>query len=110
MSIADWTEVCIYIAAVAETLFVLGFGARNRWWTSLIGWSLFVKTTSLAMLLDLSVLGQILHLRIPAWVALAVVAWIAFGCCLQLLAWITEKVRKRQGRRDRLVPPQGRRG
>lgn len=51
-----WTTVPILMAAPAQTLFVLLYGVRRfgagEWWKDFVGRALFVKSVSLAFVLD----------------------------------------------------------
>lgn len=102
-SIEDWELRLIYYAAIPQTLFVLGYGLLNRWWTSLIGQGLLTKALALALLLDLTV-AQDLFGDYPyrRRITLAIVILIAFGSTMQFAAWVLEKRRRhRYGGDDR---------
>lgn len=99
-SIEDWELRLIYGAAIPQTLYVLGFGLRNDWWASLIGWGQFTKALAVALLLDLSILtdrfGLIPYAR---QIGLAVIALLFIGAWLQSSSWVVERHRQRQEER-----------
>lgn len=90
-SLFDWVVRVIWLAAVPQTLFVLGFGLRNTWWTSLLGWGQFTKALAVEVLLLMTVVEQLLHWTPSLWVTFAVVVLILIGATLQCAAWIAEK-------------------
>lgn len=103
MSNEDLALLLVEIAAPAQTLFVLiyGSGIWSKWWRSLIGRALFTKALGLALLLDISLANQ--------WwgpypymeeIGLAVLALVAVGAYLQLLALLVDmRVSGRRGGR-----------
>jgi hypothetical protein len=95
----DWEVRLVYAAAVPQTLFVLGYGTRSRWWASLIGRALFTKALALAMLLDLSVFADIFGYDYPhrEQITLVILILIFAGSAMQLLAWIKQRRRARRG-------------
>lgn len=101
----EWTMRLVYVAAVPQTLFVVGFGLRNTWWTSLLGWGQFTKALAVELLLLMSI-GEDLSGWVPgAWVAMGLVLLIALGATLQCAAWVAEKRHQRRGGRPRANNP-----
>lgn len=90
-SLYDWTVRLIFVAAVPQTLFVLGFGLRNTWWTSLLGWGQFTKALAVEVLLMMTVCEQLFHWTPGLWFTFGVVLLILAGATLQCLAWAAEK-------------------
>lgn len=96
-SLYDWTVRLIFVAAVPQTLFVLGFGLRNTWWTSLLGWGQFTKALAVELLLLMSVAEQLVGWTPAVWVTFAIVVLILVGATLQCAAWVAEKRHQRRG-------------
>ena len=96
-SLRDWTVRLIYVAAVPQTLFVLGFGLRNTWWTSLLGWGQFTKALAVELLLLLSIAEEWFGWVPATWITFAIVVLILIGATLQCGAWIAEKRHQRRG-------------
>jgi hypothetical protein len=90
-SLHDWTLRLVYVAAVPQTLFVFGFGLRNTWWTSLLGWGQFTKALAVELLLLMSIAENLLGWTPQVWVSFAIVVLILIGATLQCAAWIAEK-------------------
>jgi hypothetical protein len=96
-SLTDWTVRLIYAAVVPQTLFVLGFGLRNTWWTSLLGWGQFTKALAVEVLLVMSIVEELWHWTPSLWVTFAVVVLILLGATLQCAAWAAEKRHQHRG-------------
>lgn len=96
-SLMDWTVRLIFAAAVPQTLFVLGFGLRNTWWTSLLGWGQFTKALAVEVLLLMSISEQLFGWTPGLWVTFLVVVLILIGATLQCLAWVAEKRHQSRG-------------
>jgi hypothetical protein len=96
-SLYDWTVRLIYLAAVPQTLFVLGFGLRNTWWTSLLGWGQFTKALAVELLLLLTIAEEWFSWTPQLWITFAIVVLILLGATLQCAAWIAEKRHQRRG-------------
>jgi len=90
-SLYDWTVRAIFAAAVPQTLFVVGFGLRNTWWTSLLGWGQFVKALAVELLLLVSITEEITHWLPGVWVTFWIVVLVLIGATLQCTAWVAEK-------------------
>lgn len=93
----------VYLAAPAQTAFVLiyGSGIWSKWWRSLIGRALFTKSLGLALLLDLSLVGEwVGPYPHQAEVGLAVVALVTIGAYLQLAALLNDMQTARRNPRS----------
>lgn len=100
-SLYDWIVRLIFVAAVPQTLFVLGFGLRNTWWTSLLGWGQFTKALAVEVLLLMTVVEELLDWTPSLWVTFAIVVLILAGATLQCGAWVAEKRHVRHGGQPR---------
>lgn len=92
----EWTERLIFLAAVPQTVFMLGFGLRNTWWTSTLGWGQFTKALAVELLLLMTVVEVLFDWTPGLWVTFAIVVLILAGATLQCSAWVAEK--RHQGR------------
>lgn len=94
-SIEDWEMRLVYAAAVPQTIYVLGFGMRNEWWTSLIGWGQFTKALAVGLLLDLTVAQDLFGpLPYARQLGLVIVVLLFVGAWLQASSWIVERRRR----------------
>lgn len=96
-SLYDWTVRLVFVAAVPQTLFVAGFGLRNTWWTSLLGWGQFIKAFAVLLLLYMSMTETLTGWTPGPWVPFVVVVLVLVGATLQCLAWIAEKRHQSRG-------------
>lgn len=96
-SLMDWTVRLVYVAAVPQTLFVLGFGLRNTWWTSLLGWGQFTKALAVDVLLLMTIFEQWFGWTPQTWVSFVIVVLILIGATLQCAAWVAEKRHQSRG-------------
>jgi uncharacterized membrane protein len=96
-SLLDWTVRLIFVAAVPQTLFVVGFGLRNTWWTSLLGWGQFTKALAVDLILLMTVFEELLHWTPQTWVSFVIVVLILIGATLQCAAWVAEKRHQSRG-------------
>jgi hypothetical protein len=100
---ADLIALLLVLAAApAITAFALWYGLTAPWYRSAAGRALFVSSTGLAMLIDISLLykwlGDDYWLRDA--VRLFVYAWIAAGAWLKLGALAHERRKARRARRE----------
>lgn len=96
-SLMDWTVRLVFVAAVPQTLFVLGFGLRNTWWTSLLGWGQFTKALAVDVLLLMTVGEELFKWTPQTWVQFVIVVLILVGATLQCAAWVAEKRHQSRG-------------
>jgi hypothetical protein len=95
--------ILIGATAPAITLFCLIYGFTSPWYKTLIGRALFVSSTGLALLVDISLLYKWLgdNYFLRDLVRLSVYGFICAGAWLKLAAVVSEKWRARHGKRDR---------
>jgi hypothetical protein len=96
-SLMDWTIRGVFYGFVPQAIFVIGFGMRNTWWTSLLGWGQFVKAFAVAIILGANIAEVLWHWVPDGWVSFVIVLLIDIGATLQCLAWVAEKRHVRLG-------------
>lgn len=96
-SLTDWTTRLVFVAAVPQTLFVLGFGLRNTWWTSLLGWGQFTKALAVDLLLLTAIAEHLVGWVPGPWVSFVLIVLILVGATFQCSAWVAEKRHQRHG-------------
>lgn len=104
MSNQDLDLLLVWLAAPAQTAFVVGFGLSTRWWKSLLGRALFTKALALALLLDLTVFADQFGYDYPhrEEITTGVLCLVVVGSWMQLFAFGVEKARRRlHGGQDR---------
>lgn len=95
-----WVLIFIWWGAIPATLFVILYPLLSPGWRRTpIGWALLISSTSLALLLDLSLATKIFGPEFLARdpIRITVVALIAAGATLKLVALVTGKVRLFRG-------------
>lgn len=95
MSSTDWAVVLVWVAAVPQTLFILGYGFSSRWWISWIGRALFVSSLALALLLDLSLVTFYFKGLLNETETNVILAVVALGAILKLTALVYDKRQRR---------------
>lgn len=98
MSVIDWALVLVWAAAVPQTVFIVGYGFLNDWWTSWVGRALFTSSLALALLLDVSLVSYYYPDLIPAWVSNIILVVVVAGAFLKLTALTLDKLAKRSWR------------
>lgn len=94
MTTADIIAVGILLAtAPAITLFSIIYGLTSPWYRTLIGRALFVSSSGLAMLVDISLVYQWLgdNYALRDVVRISVFSYICLGAWLKLTAVVSEK-------------------
>lgn len=96
-NLMEWTMRLVYVALIPQTLFVLGFGLRNTWWASALGWGQFTKALAVELLLVMSVVADLGWWAGGPWFSFAIAALILAGATLQCAAWVAERRHVHQG-------------
>lgn len=78
-------QLLILIAAIASTLFALGWMFFAPWHRTETGRAFVLSEISLAILLDLSVISNRWHWTVPKDAVTALLVFIAVAACLRLL-------------------------
>lgn len=94
MTGADMAAVAILcLTAPAITLFSILYGLLSPWYRSLMGRALFVSSSGLALLVDISLVYQFLgdDYALRDAVRLSVFSYICLGAWLKLTALVSEK-------------------
>lgn len=92
MNLHTWTEIgkaALIWAAVVQTMFVIIYGTR-RWWASQVGKALFLKSATLALLLDSAVANLFLTYRYQLQVGVVLVVCVAVAVSYQLIALVRQ--------------------
>lgn len=99
MATADQVAfVLLCVAAPSTTLFPLIYGTTLPWWRTQIGRALIIQSTGLALLVDISLAYRIFGAEYQARdaIRLSVFSVITLGSWLVLIAFLTERGRKRR--------------
>lgn len=96
MSFETYDHIILWLlifTAPAATIFPLLYGFTSRWWETLIGRGLLVKSIAVAMLIDFSLLTRKVELTVGQGMALGMtlMVLITVGVNLQCLALIRQK-------------------
>ena len=97
MSNQSWQVAILTVAGVAATIFPVAYWViAEPWYKSQFGRSLMVSETSLAVLIDLSLVAYWFDLIIPPPIVTGVFTLIALGSCMRLNALLYEQWHNRR--------------
>lgn len=97
----DWLAYLRIFGAPAATLFPILYGLLQPWYRSWVGRGLIVFSSSVAILLDVGLLRQLLGTDYPSrdFIRVSAIGFVGLGAWLMLVALFRELVR--EWRRDR---------
>lgn len=84
-----WRTILIVFAAVGQTLFV-SFYLTLPWWRTFLGRALFVKATSLVLLLDIAVVGRTIDWTHEDLTFVILYGLMGLGIWTQLVAFVKQ--------------------
>lgn len=92
MSLYDQWHLAILIGAIAQSMFVILYGAKIRlWWGDFVGRALFIKSFGLALTLDVMAINYRVHYAAQPAVTVALFWFIVFGILYQLAALMHQR-------------------
>jgi hypothetical protein len=89
-----WYHVSLWTVAVPATIFPLLYTVWFKWWESTLGRALFSKSTALAVIVDLTLLGAVWHLFYP-WLTIGLLYVLAVAILYQQYAMLRVKMGER---------------
>lgn len=99
MSNQDWQVVILTVAGLAATMFPVAYAFLAKpWYRSQFGRSLMISETSLAVLIDMSLLAYWFHFVVPPPLVTGIFTLVALGSCLRLAALLSEQLGKEDDR------------
>lgn len=92
MSLYDQWHLAILIGAIAQTIFVILYGAKIRLWRhDFVGRALFVKSLALALTLDVMALNERVRYASQPTVTVALFWFVVLGIVYQLAALLRQR-------------------
>lgn len=99
MDLEWWRTATIASAAVGQSLFVLLY-VTFPWYRTFLGRALFIKALTLALLIDVAVVGRVWDWKHEDIWIVALYGLTAFGIWAQLVAFIRQKNAHHQENRE----------
>lgn len=93
-----YSIVLLNVMVLTTTAFPILYAARSNWRQTTAGQSVMVSTVALALLVDISVFGEIVHNISPivgAWLTAGVFSLVFVGSVYKLATLITAQRRSR---------------
>lgn len=89
-----WYKVALWSVAIPATIFPILYTVWFRWWESTLGRALFIKSTALAIIIDLTLIGGVWGLFYP-WLSIILLYGLAVAILYQQYAMLRVKMGKR---------------
>jgi hypothetical protein len=90
-----WYQLALWSVAIPATFFPFLYTAWFKWWESTLGRALFIKSTALAVIVDITLLGAVWGLFYP-WLTISLLYGLAAAVVYQQYAMLRVKMSDRR--------------
>lgn len=89
-----WYQVALWFVAIPATIFPILYTSWFKWWESTLGRALFIKSTALAVIIDLTLMGAVWGLFYP-WLTITLLYGLSAAVIYQQYAMLRVKMSNR---------------